>query len=326
MDWEEDVRAQEELARINMAEQRLADLERRVQALQGQGGRPGGQRINKFGNEEDEDWMVWKRHFQNISDLNRFNDLEKRLALAGAMTGKAALATLDIDIHAAVAGMAATIDNILPQFEARFLPAAASQIARVNFDAARQGNQETILNYHGRLRALYNRAYPAAADDVLLIRRFIMGLRKKELRMQAMRQYPANYPAALEIAQNESSVQQMVKVTELGAGTGEEPMEIGAMNPGPKTGNCHFCEKSGHWKRECELWKKAQRMQAADRGRQGGPGGRGRRRGGRGGSGFNRGNRHAVVAALEAALFDEEGGDEGKDDADEAASSDAQDF
>ena len=270
--------------------------------------RPTGQKLNQFSNEEgSDDWLVFKRHFQAYAQLNGYNDQEQRLALAGCMVGKAALATLDIDVTANINNVPPTINAVIQLYEARFLPAAASQLSRVRFDQARQGTSESILDYHSRLRSLYNQAYPNNADDTLLIRRFVMGLRKKELRMQAMRDRPATYAAALVSAQNESSVLQLVKVTELGAApAGEEPMEIGAINqarrpqPPPQNqvkGTCHFCGQTGHWKRNCNLLKKAQKFPkdkaGSNKGRQG-----------------NKGNwqqqRQQLIAALTSVLEDEE--------------------
>lgn len=274
------------------------------------------QRVSKFSNDGTDDWISFKRQFRHIGRLNNYNDEQMRLALVGAMEGKAALATLDInamDVDLTL-GRFPTFAEVLDRYEQRFMPAAASQIARVHFDAARQGPHETVLDYHGRLRSLYNRAYPNAADDVALIRRFTMGLKRKELRMQTLRLNPATYSHALEAAQNESSVIQMVKVTELGAAA-DEPMDINSIQPanknaagaaaaGEKKGTCHFCEVAGHWKRDCPLWKKAQKALGG-----GGGGGRGQNGGRRGPPRSGQRQARNLIAALEAAL--EEVGDEG---------------
>ena len=266
-------------------------------------------KLMSFGNEPQEDWLVFKHHFNNVVRLNHYTDEQARLALAAAMKGKAALATMDLDPDE----VDLDILTFLDRYEARFMPASASQIARVRFDAARQGQHEDVLEYHARLRALHNKAYPGALDEVQLIRKFTMGLRKREVRMQVLRQNPDNYSLALQAAQNETSVLQMVRVTELGAAPGVEPMEIGAMdgpspspaqgrNQGQKAGNCHFCGEPGHWKGECELLKKARRFLQPARGR-GGFRGRGRGGGapGRGGRGRGAGAaRGALLAALEA--------------------------
>lgn len=264
------------------------------------------QKINLFTNEPGaDDWIVFRRHFENTAALNGFSDEQKRYALAGAMSGKAALATLDIE----VGRFGADYPTIVSEYAARFIPAAASQLARAEFDGVRQGPKEKVLDYHGRLRALYNRAYPDNRDDVLLIRKFILGLRRKELRLQAMRTYPETYADALNVAQNEASVQQMVSLTELGAAAQvSEPMEIGAIDrPSSegKKGPCHHCGRAGHWKRECYEWKRSNGQGAGsqDRGGRGGAARRGTGGAGRGrGRGAGRGFQGKLIAALEAAV------------------------
>lgn len=299
-------------AALAAANQAIVDIQAEQQVLRDRlavaNRRTPNQKIERFTNEPGTDWTIFRLHASNVAVLNGYDDLQARLALASAMSGKAALAVMDIDPRSMNAAGLAEISfaELLQKYEDRFVPTSASQIARVRFDHARQGSHEDVLDYHGRLRALYNKAYPAAADDVALIRRFIHGLRRKELRMQVMRLNPVDYPSALQAAQNEASVLQMVKVSEMGAGAMDEPMDISAMEPANKpgttgkNGSCHFCGKAGHWKRECNLLKKAQQF-GAGRGRGGGArGGRGR---GRPGPGQQRAN---LVAALEAALHEDE--------------------
>lgn len=278
----------------------------------GDGRRGATQKIASFTNEPgDDDWVVFRKHFSDCAALNGYNDQQKRLALSSAMKGKAALATLDINVH----GDTQTFDEVLRLYEERFLPASASQLSRTTFDHARQNPKEKVLEYHGRLRALHNRAYPNATDDTLLIRKFVLGLKSKELRMQAMRAYPNTYAEALTTAQNEASVQQLVAVSELGAAVNQgEPMEIGAMEAGSningdrKPGKCHFCNKMGHWKRDCMLLKRAQKAKQANQGK------RYRKEDGRGQGGRPGESARKLIAALdvvEAALQGTEEDDEG---------------
>lgn len=229
-------------------------------------------RFGTFGNEPDEDFLVFRHHIDQVIRLNQFDDQQARLALASAMKGRAAAAVLDIDPLEANR----TYPTLMGAYEARFLPAASSQMARMKFDAARQGQHEDVLDFHARLRTLHNKAYPNAQDSVILIRRFCLGLRKKDVRSQVMRGQPTTYAQALEIAQNETSVLQMVKVSELGpAALGVEPMEIGALSPEAKAKlKCYYCNRQGHIKAECRTMKRDKeqgRLQEGGR-HQGNPG------------------------------------------------------
>lgn len=213
-------------------------------------------RFGTFSNDPDEDFLVFRHHIDQVIRLNQYTDEQARLALASAMKGRAAAAVMDIDpLHAA-----ATYPKLMGAYEGRFLPAASSQMARMKFDAARQGSHEDVLDFHARLRTLHNKAYPNSADEVILIRRFSIGLRRKEVRTQVMRGQPATYQQALEMAQNETSVIQMVKVSELGtAASGVEPMEIGALSPEAKAKlECYYCGNRGHIKADCRGFKKDQ--------------------------------------------------------------------
>ncbi len=251
-------------------------VQQAAQMLQQAPRRTGTHRIRTFGFTEGESWLIWKSHFRHVSRLNGFNDLEMRLALAAAMVDKAAANVNDINVEqpAIAGGPPPTIDEILDRYQHRFIPAAASQLMRMRFDSARQGASESLLGFHGRLRALYNEAYPNMQDQTQLVRRFIGGIRKPHVRLQLNRQNPPTYTDALEIAQNEDSAIQLNKVQEVGAGVvTDEPMEIGAVLPGKTTnrpimkktagdwrepeGTCHFCNKKGHWKKDCIQWKRS---------------------------------------------------------------------
>lgn len=268
------------------AEAAAQQAQQHAQGGAGGGGR-GRVKIMTFSNGQDEDWLVWKFHFDKAKTLNGYTVQEAKLALSAAMKGRAAAAVMDID----VANQQETLDQLLAHYDGRFLPASASQMARVSFDQAAQKPNETILDFHSRLRQLWNRAYPNNADVVLLIRKFSLGLRKREIREQVVRQNPQTYGTALEAAQNEASVMRVVSITETGSTV--EPMEIGmvaaigrrtaqgksraksggarpktignldrkgpAKNGNGKTQHCYFCNKPGHYKSSCFLYQKAKK-------------------------------------------------------------------
>jgi len=235
-----------------------------------QGARPN-VRFNTFSNEADEDFLVFRHHIDKVIRLNQYTDEQARLALASAMKGRAAAAVMDID----PLDQNATYPLLMGAYESRFLPAASSQMARMKFDAAKQGQQEIVLDYHARLRSLFNKAYPQATDEVILIRRFSLGLRRKEVRTQVMRGQPKTYAEALELAQNETSVLQMVRVSEVGGGP--EPMEIGALNQDSRKVKCFYCQRFGHVKADCRTLKRdlANGKVQGPQGNKGNPGFRG---------------------------------------------------
>ncbi len=239
---------------INHLTDNIATLEHRLNTVP----RRGNQKIKSFGNEAGENWLVWKNHFENVTKLNGFNDYEMRMALAASMTGAAALVVRDVKPDDPVPPhmVQPTIGHLLRIYEQRFMPEAASELAKTRFESSRQGTHENILAWHGRLRALYNEGFPGEPEGTTLIRKFIRGLRRRDLRTQVIRANPRTYQAALEAAQHESSVIQLTKVYDLGSAP--EPMEIGAMADGNQKGPCHFCEKTGHWKRDCPLLKKVE--------------------------------------------------------------------
>lgn len=298
----------------------IQTLQGQVQDAQAQAAaaprRAANQKLDKFTNSEGEDeWIFYKRHFIKTCELNGYNDQEKRTALAHAMKGKAARATVDIDVDANINGFPPTFDAVLELFDAKFLPESASQFAQARFEYARQGAQESTIDFHSRLKSLHMQAYPNTDDEAALLRKFTMGLRRRDIRMQVLRARPDTYSAALVAAHNESAVLQLAKVSELGAAPGTaEAMEIGALDQqqraaapaqagggGGAKGSCHFCNKHGHWKRDCNLLKKAKQMQQ----KQGGQTGAKPKWKPRG-----RMDRQALVAALTEALEEEEGQEE----------------
>ena len=273
--------------KVTTLEATLGEARETINYLRGQLDRPPPPRPNPqvklrpYGNEPHEDWLVFKGHFNRIKALNNYTNRQSVLALAAAMTGKAAAAVLDIDTDDRD-----DPDALLEEYENRFLPASASQMSRVKFDQALQGKDESLLDYHARLRSLWNKAYPGAREDTQLIRKFNLGLRRKEVREQVVRANPQTYGRALEAAQNEASVVQVVNASEIGAATAAnqvEPMDISAIraavndipldtppaecvgaigdtSTGAAKRKCFICDKEGHWRNECPVLRRAIRI------------------------------------------------------------------
>ena len=233
-------------------------------------GRPGILRPDTFGQKDQESWPNFRRRFEHCAAFNGWSESQMKLALVNAMVGKAADAVRDINVNDHL-----TVQDMLVAYEQRFLPKAESDIVRIQFDRCRQGARESVLEFHSRLRALFRRAYPNAADDVQLIRRFAFGLANPFVQQMVLRKQPDTYVEALDAALNESAVLDVTDAIRTGSSsltnplpstnqlqnisgqdTRSEPMEIGAIG----SNDCMFCGKPGHWKSKCQLWAKARRL------------------------------------------------------------------
>ena len=216
-------------------------------------GQGGGRRVLPnltFEGKESDDWLTFKDSFSNVAKFQRYTGEEIEWALKSCMKGTAALSVMNINHEDQNMPFAA----LLTQYEEKFMPPAASDLARARFDEARQNTKEDILQFHNRLRTLWARAYPAEADPNrdLVIRKFMMGLRHSRIRDQVQRRRPQTFDAALGAAQDENAVIQGGKTAAVGDGS--EPMEINKLDL-TKT-KCHFCQKMGHIMANCRQKKK----------------------------------------------------------------------
>ena len=108
-----------------------------------------------------EAWRAWRSQFEVAADLNNWNDARQRKVAFISMTGKAreAVAHIPHGVPVAPAGggpapACPAASLLLDEMEARFLPPAAGAVARRVYRQAAQMEDETISQWHSRLRAL----------------------------------------------------------------------------------------------------------------------------------------------------------------------------
>jgi hypothetical protein len=290
-------------ANLDAAQVDRVDATRRIQALEavlgggpgpgirpaaaGAAGAPAGgpprnpRMLNiSFEGRESDDWISFRQAFENACRFQDYGARHAKWALKGCMKNTAFLAISDINHE----DDAETVEQLLGRYEEKFMPPAASDMARARFETAVQQPKESILQWHGRLRMLWTRAYAAAVGgwgggvgDAILIRTFARGLRTKKVREHVLRSQPNTYDDALQAAQTEQAVADSCNyipgstpafATNIGGSHhggahhgGAEPMEIGAMGTGKI--QCHTCHLFGHIARECSLQKKPSKGLAA---------------------------------------------------------------
>ena len=275
-------------------------------------------RPEPFTSGEGHEWILWRENYIAICDLNGWNDaahLERsKNECLVSITGEAKRRIQGIQ----PGGANETLAQFLDRIQLRYLPPAASQFAKSEYDACAQLPGEEIITYHSRLRVLFVRGHPALAADLenstMLIRKFTLGLSNTSIKTYVLDHNPQTFAAALEHAQNKAATEATVagttvpggKVMALGDAIGmhavydgtETPStaeanrrlrrlgpdaNVGAAGPGPAP-ICWNCGRSGHLARTCQDAAvgavRRGRGQARGRGNRGGRAqGRGRGRG-----------------------------------------------
>jgi len=236
----------------------------------GQPARPPPQPKISYSHKIGEKWEDFRKAYENLALALGYTDHHARRYLLGCMRDEAFQMVSHLDHEAG------TLEDLMEQYDEVFLPPAASQLAKEEFGAAHQNNKESLQTYHGRLKSLYNRAYPKFAvrpvpidphtglpdiikaayreqSETRLIEKFVKTIHQKRVRAHILKMKPATYQDALTVALDESAVIVGENLTSLPGSSHVEPMEIGAIDA--KTATCHYCKAVGHFAANC--YKKA---------------------------------------------------------------------
>ena len=269
---------------------------------------PRSRRPENFSSGDGAEWLIWRQNLEVILTLNEWNTPETRERAKNetlaSISGEAKRQISEMTS----AGDQETVAVFLGRIQERFLPAAASQFAKSEYDGCSQLPGEKLIGWHGRLRTLFIRAYPAQAGDLndndVVIRKFILGLSNSTIKTYVLDGAPVTFAAALERAQNKAATEATVagsvppggKIVAIDTpSTAQANRNLRRRGPEAQMGPaspvqlCWTCGKAGHYSRECRSGGAASAGNAAvgavRRGR-----GRGRgTRAGRGQTGRGRG-------------------------------------
>ena len=245
-------------------------LNRLIAALAPQG-RDGGQRLPTFTTATSTDWLVWRRSFLVHAQKNNWNARRQKMEIVSSMQGQAAQDTQGIPWEADDI----TPAQLLDRYEAKFVPAAAGQLARAEFADAQQHLDESINAFHSRLLTLFRRAYPGRpnpTNDVQLIEAFGLKLLDAVVSQYTLDANPATYEEALQVAQRREAT----KILQKDASKRRATINgINQIQPSPKRPRvdeaCYFCNKSGHYQQDCWHYKKARQQLQPDNQQNGWP-------------------------------------------------------
>jgi hypothetical protein len=237
----------------------LAALIQGVAAGVGNGGR-GNRRLTVFTSADGSEWRVWRRNFLTIATINGWNDQRGRREISAGMEGAAARAVSDL-----LPDNFATQQLMLDAYELRFLPEAAGQLARSELKNAAQTSQETLLQWHTRLREIFSRAFPARAVDAdqQLIDTYTDGLVDINIQRHVLDRHPATFIDALHLGQSKQATEAVVSrnkarggLHSVGAIGSDQSVDALGRGNTPGKGNCWFCQSPDHVRANCETFKK----------------------------------------------------------------------
>ena len=240
-------------AAIQEQQQRIVQLTQQMQALQGQlNVQPGAAIVRwnlKFdtfsfeGPSPAQDYDRFEQNCRMVSRVMGYQVPDVCFAILGQLRGKAA------DMGRSLIGTEgdyANIDAFFTRLRSLFVSPAYQEKARSAFLSRIQQPGESVIAFHGILRALWENAYQVAErQEINLIRQFIAGLQDPRINERLHLTPQPNYNAALEEALRLEGTYEVIKIEAQrrsqngkpaglhshvyspAGGFGPEPMDIG---------------------------------------------------------------------------------------------------
>ena len=185
---------------------------------------PAHMKVRKLTSDTPLDWKLWRQHFELVAQGNNWNERQKRVAIASSIEGKAhtRIAAIENVIDPPGGGNCAPAAALLDQYALRFLPQDLS-VARDDFNASYQGEDESIMAWNSRMVFLFTMAYPDAdvENDPTSVTHFWKRLNNRKLIESVGQSNPATLNGATQAALRHLQVQDYKN--RVGRGQGHNP-------------------------------------------------------------------------------------------------------
>lgn len=228
--------------------------------------RAGTRKPDPYTKLDAQEWRIWRSNFEIIADINGWGHLRQRREIASSMKGeaKSAVAHIPTGIHADPVLPAA---GLLNAYQERFVPPVATDAAKGEVAKAAQRENESLLQWHTRLRMLHERAWPLLTADQMnqreeLVKDFIRGLRNRKIIREILAQNPQTYDAVYTSAERFNFIDENIaeqyapKIAAMAppqsssskhpGGRGRRPLRNAQPND-----VCFNCDKQGHFRFYC---------------------------------------------------------------------------
>lgn len=144
-------------------------------------------------------WPLWRVYYVVRAERMGWSHQEARENLPLYM-GEATAFFTTADISTRQTEECWTLDDLLDKYEEKFNPTSGAEIAKAAFENSVQQKSEGLLQWHNRVKILYQQAHPGKRDEEILIRHFQRGILAKPVADWISDHSPTTYDYALKLA------------------------------------------------------------------------------------------------------------------------------
>lgn len=199
-------------------------------------------------------WNDYKIHFETVSKLNQWSEEVKSLKLIACMSGTALAVLGDIDIN-----NPPKYQELLDILTKRFAPTNQTEMYRAQIETRIRKRNETLPELAQDLKRLTRLAYPTATPeirDILTYKAFREALNDNDLEWAICQANVETIDAALHVALKyeafyASKKRPTLRQQKVDNSEGQVHHSQTNRESKNKARKCHYCNKSGHFIKDC---------------------------------------------------------------------------